>query len=151
MLMTIASHPVLSNAKYVSHLPPSWGTLYDLAGIPESELLTLIEQGQIHPDMERADVKKFHFARFGEVPRAIEVLMDFMERVPPEELAENVMFDWSEDKLSTAVRKLPSYVGELLVAVQKNHRERTRAFDEYCNKVKEEANCRAGSREKPTA
>lgn len=137
MLMTIARHPILSEAKYVSHLPPSWGTLYDLAGIPDSELIALIKTGQINPGMERSDVKKFHFARFDEVPRSIGVLMDFMNRVLPGELAENVMFNnWTEDWLDAAVRKLPSYVEELLVAVQKRQDEMRKAIDEYAAAAK---------------
>lgn len=137
MLMVIAKNPVLSNAKYISHLPPSWGTLYDLAGLPESELIDLIERRAIRPDTERSDVKKFHFARFDQVPTALDVLFDFMCRVPPEELASNVLFNgWPEEKLSTAAMKLPSYVNELLGAVQRYHEDRARAIDEYCDNIR---------------
>jgi hypothetical protein len=136
MLMVVAKNPALSNAKYISHLPPSWGTLYDLAGLPESELIDLIERRAVRPDMERSDVKKLHFARLDQVPRALDVLFDFMCRVPPEELASNVVFNsWPEEKLSTAARKLPSYVEELLLAVQKNHQERIRAIEEEYGKL----------------
>ena len=38
MLMSIASHPVLSNRKHVSVLPASWGTLYDLSRLPDAKL-----------------------------------------------------------------------------------------------------------------
>ena len=137
MLMTIARHPILSNAKYVSHLPPCWGTLYDLASIPDCELIDLIETNQIHPGMERADVKKFHFARLNQVPRAIELLMDFMHRVPPEELAKDVLFNnWPHEMFATALRKLPSYIEELLEAALKFHNERSKAIDEYAAKLK---------------
>jgi hypothetical protein len=136
MLMAVAKNPALSNAKYISHLPPSWGTLYDLAGLPESELIRLIETRAVRPDMERSDVKKLHFARLDQVPKALDVLFDFMHRVPPEELATNVVFNnWPAEKLSTAVEKLPSYVEELLLAVQKYHEDRARAVDEYCDHV----------------
>jgi hypothetical protein len=55
MLMNIAEHAVLSNAKFVSHLPPSWGTLHELAQLPEATLLAAIEDGEVNPDMDRAD------------------------------------------------------------------------------------------------
>src|SRR5216684_7762077 len=38
MLMRIAEHPVLSNTKFISHLPPSWGTLHRLTQLPEKAL-----------------------------------------------------------------------------------------------------------------
>jgi hypothetical protein len=143
-LMAVARNPVLSNATYVSHLPPSWGTLYDLAGMPESELLNLIKTEQIHPGMERADVKKFHFARFDQVPSALRVLLDFMYRVPPGELAMNVMFNsWSNDMFADAARKLPCYVEELLEAVEKYRTGRDKEIDEYCDKVRSQS--RTGS------
>jgi hypothetical protein len=140
MMMTIAKNPVLSNAKYISHLPPSWGTLYDLAGLPESQLTDLIERRAVRPDMERSDVKKLHFARLDQVQRAVDVLFDFMCRVPAEELASKVVFNsWPEEKLSTAARKLPSYVEELLLAVQRYHEDRAKAIDEYCDQAKRQS------------
>ena len=33
MLMAVAQHPVISNTKHVSFLPPSWGTLYELTKV----------------------------------------------------------------------------------------------------------------------
>jgi hypothetical protein len=55
-LMAIAEHSVLSDATHVSHLPPSWGTLYELSRIPAEILLAKIEDGSVHPGMERKDV-----------------------------------------------------------------------------------------------
>ena len=40
----------------MSALPPSWGTLYELAKLPNEVLLTKIEDGAVRPDMERRDV-----------------------------------------------------------------------------------------------
>ena len=57
MLMEIADHPILSNPKFVSHLPPSWGTLHEMTHIPEEELEKLIENGTINPDIRRRDVE----------------------------------------------------------------------------------------------
>jgi hypothetical protein len=55
-LMAIAQHPVLSDATHVSRLPPSWGTLYELTKLPCIILRTKVEDGTIHPGMERKDV-----------------------------------------------------------------------------------------------
>ena len=55
MLMKIAGHPVISNAKHVSLLPPSWGTLYELSRLPEQFLIEKIEDGGITPRMARKD------------------------------------------------------------------------------------------------
>ena len=55
MLMVIAGHPVLSNAKCISHLPPHWATLHELAQLPEPRLLALIEDGTVHPELEHAE------------------------------------------------------------------------------------------------
>jgi hypothetical protein len=56
MLMKIARHPILSDAKHVSLLPPSWGTLYALTKVPEDRLSTHIRDGTINPKLQRKDV-----------------------------------------------------------------------------------------------
>jgi hypothetical protein len=58
-LMAIASNEVLSNTTHVSHLPASWGTLYELSVIGDKgyDLEAGIQSGAIHPKMERKDVK----------------------------------------------------------------------------------------------
>jgi hypothetical protein len=57
-LMRVAEDRVLSNAAHAPHLPASWGTLYELAKLHKGglDLETLIEEGAIHPKMERRDV-----------------------------------------------------------------------------------------------
>jgi hypothetical protein len=55
-LMAIADNPVISNGKHVSHLPASWGTLYQLTRLPEQILEEKIADGTINPGMERKDV-----------------------------------------------------------------------------------------------
>jgi hypothetical protein len=55
-LMTIAGHPILTNVSHVKHLPPSWGTLYELTRLDETVLLARIEDGTINPKMERKHV-----------------------------------------------------------------------------------------------
>jgi hypothetical protein len=55
-LIKIASHPVLSKVQHVGLLPPSWGTLAELARLDGKKLEAAIEKGTVHPQMERKDV-----------------------------------------------------------------------------------------------
>jgi hypothetical protein len=57
-LMEIARHPVISDPTHVSHLPPSWGTLHELAKLPPATIRDKIADGTINPKMERKDVAK---------------------------------------------------------------------------------------------
>ncbi len=45
-----------SNPAHVRGLPPSWGTLYELAALPEDTLAWAHEHEKIRPDMQRKDV-----------------------------------------------------------------------------------------------
>ena len=55
MLMEVASHGVISNPKFVSDLPQSWGTLYELTKLDDEQIVAGIKAGEITPDMTRAD------------------------------------------------------------------------------------------------
>jgi hypothetical protein len=55
-LMAIATHPVLANVAHVRHLPPSWGTLYELTKVPTVRLERALADGRITPAMERRHV-----------------------------------------------------------------------------------------------
>jgi hypothetical protein len=57
-LMAIARDPKLSNAAHVQHLPPSWGTLYELTKLDDAGFKAGIENGSIRPDMDRRAVVK---------------------------------------------------------------------------------------------
>lgn len=57
MLKVIAAHGVLSERKHASALPPSWYTLYQLTTVPIPLLELALEDGRIHPGMERKDVQ----------------------------------------------------------------------------------------------
>jgi hypothetical protein len=59
-LIAIAEHPVLSNTTHVSLLPSSWGTLYQLTKVGDTQLIEALASGVIHPDMARKDVKALH-------------------------------------------------------------------------------------------
>jgi hypothetical protein len=56
MLRRIAGHPLLTKAKFISHLPPSWGTLYDLASLPEPVLREALSQGLVTADLRRREI-----------------------------------------------------------------------------------------------
>jgi hypothetical protein len=56
MLMAIAKHPVISNPKHVSLLPPSWGTLYRITRLPLRLVEECIEDKRINPKTERKDI-----------------------------------------------------------------------------------------------
>jgi hypothetical protein len=55
-LMTIAQHPVLANTTHMSHLPPSWGTHYELTKLSEAQFKAKLSDGTINPKMERRHV-----------------------------------------------------------------------------------------------
>ena len=89
MLMAIANHPILSNPKFVSNLPPSWGTLYEMTRLPEQELETLIENGTINADIRRCDVEAIAdevrddgLYKFDHVPEFLDRLVPFMKKWP---------------------------------------------------------------------
>jgi hypothetical protein len=56
-LKSIASHPVLSQLSHGKVLPPNWSVLYALTQVPQGRLISAIKSGDIHPDMQRRDVK----------------------------------------------------------------------------------------------
>lgn len=55
-LMVTASDERLANPTHVSHLPPHWGTLYELTKLPDDVFQTKLADGTIHPEMQRKDV-----------------------------------------------------------------------------------------------
>jgi N6-adenosine-specific RNA methylase IME4 len=56
MLMAIAADPRLTNPKHVSHLPASWGTLYEISKLDDRQFNDAIADGTIKPDMDRRDI-----------------------------------------------------------------------------------------------
>jgi N6-adenosine-specific RNA methylase IME4 len=55
-LMAIAADPKLSNPAHVQHLPPAWGTLYELTKLDPNKFQDAIERKIIRPDMERREI-----------------------------------------------------------------------------------------------
>lgn len=63
-LMKIAEDKRLSNVSHVKHLPPSWGTLYQLTRLDDATFITAVETGAIRPDMERKDAERLRTAEW---------------------------------------------------------------------------------------
>jgi hypothetical protein len=59
-LMEIARNEVLSDVAHVQHLPPSWGTLYELTKVPEADLAEAIATGRITPEITRSQAAAMH-------------------------------------------------------------------------------------------
>jgi hypothetical protein len=55
-LMKIAADERLANPAHVQHLPPHWGTLYELTKLSDQVFDAKLKSGEIHPEMERRDV-----------------------------------------------------------------------------------------------
>jgi hypothetical protein len=56
MLMAIGSDPRITNPKHVSHLPASWGTLYEITKLDDTAFEAKIADGTIRPDMMRREL-----------------------------------------------------------------------------------------------
>ncbi|TIP00379.1 MAG: DUF3102 domain-containing protein [Mesorhizobium sp.] len=89
-LMMIASNPVLSNATHVSHLPPSYGTLYALTDIPDRELEEYIKTGLIFPGMQRWEVGRLPGNDLARLPDALARILTVARRFNPSQLCERV-------------------------------------------------------------
>jgi N6-adenosine-specific RNA methylase IME4 len=55
-LMAIAADTRLQNATHVSHLPASWGALYELTRLDDDHFETALADGTINPEMERGAI-----------------------------------------------------------------------------------------------
>jgi hypothetical protein len=60
MLMAIAEDKRIANTKHVSHLPSSWGTLYELTKVPDEVFEKSLKEGVIRPDMPRDEAMRLH-------------------------------------------------------------------------------------------
>jgi Protein of unknown function (DUF3102) len=57
-LMKVADDARLSNVAHVRHLPPSWGTLYELTKLDDDTFDQKLRDGSINPEMQRKDVAR---------------------------------------------------------------------------------------------
>jgi Protein of unknown function (DUF3102) len=123
-LMAIARNPIISNPTHVSHLPPSWGTLYQLTKLPKEALEAMLANGKINSETQRKDVEEIYkkirdegLYLYDRVSEALNVLIAFMEKWPEpcKDLVETVMGGGEQtggvslDELG----KLPSWIEKL--------------------------------------
>jgi len=93
MLMDIARHPVISNAKYISCLPASWSTLHAIAEVayPPGVLEDLLERGVINAETTQKGYQALDYGLIAHFTRAIARLVnDFMYKWSPESLAKTL-------------------------------------------------------------
>jgi hypothetical protein len=57
-LMSIAQHEVIANRKHASDLPHDVEAVYQLARVDSDKLKSAMEQGEVRPDMTRAETKQ---------------------------------------------------------------------------------------------
>jgi hypothetical protein len=119
-LMAIAGNTVLSNPTHVSHLPPSWGTLAELAKLPTTLLLTKIKDGSINPRMERKDVKalKESEQRDDDLPPA-EPDTPPAEEPPPDPVTNALIVAWK----NASRKERWEFVGACWYEVKRAHDE----------------------------
>jgi len=81
-LMAVARHPVLSKSAHVQTLPQSWGTLYELTKVPETDLAEAIAVGKITPEMTRSEAVAMHADPVEQPARPVhEVMADGVKNV----------------------------------------------------------------------
>ncbi len=70
-LMAIAADERLSKATHVSHLPASWGTLYEMTRLDDEQFKAKIADGTIRPDVERNEITSLIGTRTAETRRSL--------------------------------------------------------------------------------
>src|SRR5262249_19271059 len=66
-LIVTARNPILANCAHWHKLPPSWGTLYELAKLPIGDLRARFADGSISPKLERKDVANWRQSERGKI------------------------------------------------------------------------------------
>jgi len=138
-LMTIAEHPVISNPKHASDLPPSWMTLHRLTELPDRELKEMLADGTINSETQRKDVDKLYerirdegLHRFERIPEALKTLIGFMTKYPdPKEIAGEVYINHiGEHAVDLSdVAKIPAWLTKLHYACEKESRK----LSDFCD------------------
>ena len=134
MLMKIAEHPVISDPKLVSLLPPSWSTLHALTQLPDEILKEELAKGAINSATQREEIKNLNFYLFAAVPKALRTLIEFMRNWPPDKFVEEMVKRedgyFSGDELYE-LRKLSSWIAELHEGCQREKGEQDARDDEW--------------------
>jgi hypothetical protein len=136
MLMEIAKHPILSNPKFISLLPPSWGTLHKLADLPGEALEEMLTDGTITADTTSKDVDEMRKKIRGDgvyiwpdLVGALNILIKFQAKWPdPNEIAKHVSDseDVEDGVLARQLAVLPQWLIGLGNACQELEEESAR-------------------------
>jgi hypothetical protein len=132
--MEIARHPILADAKCISHLPPSVAVIYELTSIPNDRLEEMFADGTINPELRRSEVVELRkrirlegrWHLFPDLKRALCVLVRIADRYPnPEPLAKIVYEDLeTEQKYQMPdPSSLAQWLAKLAAAVVRLHDE----------------------------
>jgi N6-adenosine-specific RNA methylase IME4 len=73
-VMAVACNPCLAKPAHMRLLPPSWGTLYLLSRLDQSEIERRLRDGSIHPGLEAKEIKMWHAANVAE--RCAKIALD---------------------------------------------------------------------------
>ena len=122
MLMAIAGHSILSNPKFVSNLPPSWGTLHEMTRISEQKLEKLIKDGTINADIQRSDVEAIAdeiwgagLYKFECMAESLNRLVSFMKKWPDhnERIVAECVGEGDHCMPTAELGKLPGWIEKL--------------------------------------
>ncbi len=137
MLMAIARHPVLSNPKFSSDLPPLWYSLYGLAQLPNDELEAMLQDGRINPELKGREIEALIQAfreeglyKWDEIPEALNTLIKFINKWPdPNSIGRFVLEEMDEGEHTLYLddfAKVPQWLSDLhsaCVACRQKHAE----------------------------
>ena len=123
-------------------MPPHWGTLYELDGLPEQELEQLLIDKKITADTTLEDVEKFKkeiekkgIWDFDNVPRALVMLIGFMNEYPEPSgtIIHAVWEGYPDDPVNKEERVGPALqdLEKLTEWIAKLHEACQKEWDEY--------------------
>jgi hypothetical protein len=135
MLMKIAAHPVISNPKFISVLPPSWATLYAMTKIPHELLEALLLEGTINADTKGKDVqallKKLNDDGLGSAKRlyeALKYLILFQQKGPGIDAAVQMLMGSYKEQDGVSVTGLGG-LSEYFKELHRAYEEKATEFD----------------------
>jgi len=135
MLMQIAKHPIISNPKFISVLPASWGTLHKLADLPDKALEAMLADGTISADTTSKEVDELRKKIRGDgiyiwanLREGLNTLIKFQANWPdPTEIADQVIEEyWDEGTPLRELAVLPQWITGLCNACKQLEEESER-------------------------
>ena len=132
ILMEIAKHRLLSNPKFISVLPASWGTLHKLADLPDEALEEMLADGTITADTTSKDVDELRKKIRGDgvyiwpdLVEGLNTLIKFQAKWPdPTKFVKHV----SEDVEACELAVLPQWITGLWNACQELEQQSEREW-----------------------